>query len=86
MVISHGTNRTEIQFPKLHVFLSYSTPVAMHDLVMKKVWTTENRYSNTTTKHINKWIDLLVSERGFPYISSAYRADLEFLHDQCRFT
>lgn len=71
MILNHGTNRTEIQFPNLSIFLSYSTPVAIHDLILRKVWVTETKYSNTTSRHINKWIDLLVSERGFPYISTS---------------
>ena len=66
MIISHGPNKTEIQFANSALFLSYSTPVAFYDYQLNKVFVTNKKYSSTTTRHINKWLKVLVTERGFP--------------------
>jgi len=65
MIINHGPNRTEIHFSSLSIFLSYATPVALYSKVTNTVFISETKYSNTTTRHINRWIDLLIKERGF---------------------
>ena len=66
MIINYGPNRTEISFMYSSVFISYATPVAYYDHKLRKIFITEKKYSATTTKHINKWVKLLVEERGFP--------------------
>lgn len=38
-----------------YILFSYSTPVAINDTKGFKV--TEKKFSRTTTKHINKWIN-----------------------------
>ncbi len=48
-----GSNQTEIIFNDgTHVFFSYETPVCVS--TVDGLFVTENKYSNTTTKHINK--------------------------------
>ena len=49
-----GSNQTEIIFNDgTHVLFSYETPVAVS--TVDGIFVTEQKYSNTTTKHINKW-------------------------------
>ena len=49
-----GNNETELIFNDgTHVLFSYETPVAVS--TTDKIFVTEQKYSNTTTKHINKW-------------------------------
>ncbi len=56
-----GNNETEITTKEgVQLFFSYETLVAAR--TMKNVYVTENKYSNTTTKHINKWLDGLKYE------------------------
>jgi hypothetical protein len=51
-----GSNMTEVEVNGHTVFYSYSTPVAanLSDGVFVR---SAKRYSNTTSKHINKWLD-----------------------------
>ena len=55
-VQSLGANKTQVDLADgTSVFFSYKTPVAA--LVPGKGWIrTSTRYSVTTTKHINQWI------------------------------
>ena len=49
-----GSNQTELIFNDgTHVLFSYETPVAVS--TVDGIFITEQKYSNTTTKHINKW-------------------------------
>lgn len=66
MLVTHGPNRTELQFLNLKIFISYQTPVAMFDKEVKKIFVTDTKYSNTTTRHINKWIKHLFEQEGLP--------------------
>lgn len=51
-----GSNMTELQLDDVHVLFSYETPVAAcifgEGFVRTAQW-----YSQTTTRHINKWLD-----------------------------
>ena len=51
-----GSNMTELQLDDVHVLFSYETPVAAcimgEGFVRTSQW-----YSQTTTRHINKWLD-----------------------------
>jgi len=51
-----GSNMTELQLDDVHVLFSYETPVAAcifgECFVRTSQW-----YSQTTTRHINKWLD-----------------------------
>jgi len=50
-----GTNQTEITFGKdNHVLFSYNTPVAAY--FNGVFYRTSKKWSNTTSKHINKWL------------------------------
>ena len=49
-----GSNQTEVVFKDgTYVLFSYETPVAVS--TAEGMFVTEQKYSNTTTKHINKW-------------------------------
>ena len=49
-----GSNQTEIIMNNgNHVLFSYETPVAVS--TVNGMYVTETKYSNTTTRHINKW-------------------------------
>ena len=50
-----GSNMTELDLGFAQVFFSYETPVAAR-LTDGSLVRTEERYSVTTTKHINKWL------------------------------
>lgn len=51
-----GTNSTEVQISgRVTVLFSYSTPVAMR--VNGQYARTTKRWSNTTERHINAWLD-----------------------------
>ena len=51
-----GSNQTELDLGFAQVFFSYSTPVAAR-LTDGSLVRTDERYSVTTTKHINKWLN-----------------------------
>jgi hypothetical protein len=51
-----GSNMTELDMGFAQVFFSYETPVAAR-LTDGSLVRTAERYSVTTTKHINKWLD-----------------------------
>ena len=51
-----GSNQTELETNGMVVFFSYETPVAAR-LASGALLRTSAKYSVTTTKHLNKWID-----------------------------
>ena len=51
-----GSNQTELDLGFVQVFFSYETPVAAR-LTDGTLVRTDERYSVTTTKHINKWLN-----------------------------
>jgi hypothetical protein len=51
-----GSNMTELDMGFAQVFFSYETPVAAR-ITDGTLLRTEERYSVTTTKHINKWLN-----------------------------
>ena len=55
-VTSLGANRTEISLKNgSRVFVSYKTPVAAYIVGVGYV-KSEQRWSNTTSKHIGQWV------------------------------
>ena len=49
-----GSNQTEVIMNNgNHVLFSYETPVAVSNV--NGLFVTVTKYSNTTTRHINKW-------------------------------
>ena len=51
-----GSNMTELDMGFAQVFFSYETPVAAR-LTDGSLVRTATKYSVTTTKHINKWLN-----------------------------
>lgn len=51
-----GSNMTELRLDDVHVLFSYETPVAAC-IFGKGYVRTAQRYSQTTTRHINKWLE-----------------------------
>jgi|TARA_B100000287_G_C20316807_1_gene656140 hypothetical protein len=52
-----ATNQTEISFKNgVQVFFSYGTPVAAY-CPSRGYIKTENKWSTTTSRHINKWLE-----------------------------
>jgi hypothetical protein len=51
-----GSNMTALNLNEVQVFFSYETPVAAM-LADGSLVRTEDFYSVTTSKHINKWLD-----------------------------
>jgi len=49
-----GSNQTVLELGKTQVFFSYETPIAA--CVDGHFYRTKEKYSSTTTKHINKWL------------------------------
>ena len=50
-----ATNQTEVETAEARIFFSYRTPVAAY-IFGRGFVRTENFYSTTTSRHINKWI------------------------------
>ena len=50
-----GTNQTEIETADARIFFSYKTPVAAY-IFGEGFVRSENFFSVTTSRHINKWI------------------------------
>ena len=50
-----GSNKTELEIKGARVLFSYSTPVACESV--GKLYRTSKRWSNTTTRHINSWLE-----------------------------
>ena len=51
-----GPNQTELELDNTLILFSYKTPVAAW--VSGRGWLrTDTKYSKTTTKHINRWLD-----------------------------
>tara|TARA_R110002012_G_scaffold86967_2_gene215546 strand:- start:214 stop:468 length:255 start_codon:yes stop_codon:yes gene_type:complete len=51
-----GSNQTELDLGFAQVFFSYETPVAAR-ITDGSLIRTEQKYSVTTSKHINRWLD-----------------------------
>jgi hypothetical protein len=52
-----ANNMTLLDTPDLLVLFSYSTPVASYDKKRHDYYRTDKKWSMTTTRHINKWLD-----------------------------
>tara|TARA_B100000609_G_C17137574_1_gene393671 strand:- start:594 stop:833 length:240 start_codon:yes stop_codon:yes gene_type:complete len=50
-----AANQTEVETADARIFFSYKTPVAAY-VFGRGFVRTENFYSTTTSRHINKWI------------------------------
>jgi hypothetical protein len=52
-----ASNMTLLETPKHIVLFSYATPVASFDKSTYSFNRTSKKWSKTTTRHINKWLD-----------------------------
>jgi hypothetical protein len=52
-----GNNKTEIETERFIVFFSYNTPVACNDKQERKFFRTLKKWSVTTSKHVNQWLN-----------------------------
>ena len=50
-----GSNQTELEIKGARVLFSYSTPVACESV--GKRYRTDKKWSQTTNRHINAWLD-----------------------------
>ena len=50
-------NMTEVEILGLKILFSYKTPVAYIDNKTGEAYQTSKKWSRTTTRHINKWLD-----------------------------
>ncbi len=66
-----GANKTEVELDDRTIFFSYETPVAVH--VPGKTYVTREKYSVTTSKHINQWLHV----NGFSKVISVSQEDLD---------
>lgn len=55
-----GQNQSEVEVNGSVVFFSYKTPVAAR--VGGKLYRTDKKWSVTTSRHINKWLDGATAE------------------------
>ena len=56
-----GSNMTEVETKKGSILISYSTPVACR-AVNGGCFKTSTKHSQTTTRHINKWLQGLPAD------------------------
>jgi hypothetical protein len=52
-----ASNMTLLQTESALVLFSYATPVAVYDKRKHDYFKTAKKWSKTTTRHINKWLD-----------------------------
>lgn len=52
-----GSNMTELVTRDGRILFSYETPVAVLDHGDYEIYVTEEFFSKTTTRHINKWLE-----------------------------
>jgi len=80
-----GSNMTELDLGLVQVFFSYETPVAAR-LTDGTLIRTDERYSVTTTKHINKWLQgceaLTVSQDRISFLLTAPKLARESDYDE----
>lgn len=50
------TNMTELHANGIKVLFSYETPVAAYSTGAGQYYKTSKKWSNSTSKHINKWL------------------------------
>ncbi len=51
-----AANMTEVETDDYRVLFSYKTPVAYYSKEQDGYYVTKYKWSNTTTKHISKWL------------------------------
>lgn len=51
-----ASNMTVLHRDNCEILFSYQTPVAVYDVKRGEYLRTETKYSQTTSRHINKWL------------------------------
>ena len=59
------TNATVVYLDDLDVLFSYETPVAYRDNKTGQIYKTAKKWSTTTSRHINAWINEIAGEIKF---------------------
>jgi hypothetical protein len=68
-----ASNMTLLETPKHIVLFSYATPVASFDKATYSFNRTAKKWSMTTTRHINKWLDgVKATEQPQDYFDSLF--------------
>jgi hypothetical protein len=57
-----GSNMTEVRTADHTILFSYETPVACFDNTAAAYYRTKQKFSVTTSRHINKWLDGVKAE------------------------
>lgn len=52
-----GSNQTEVETSRYVILVSYQTNVAYQDKETGLFFKTSKKWSNTTSKHITRWLD-----------------------------
>jgi len=52
-----GSNQTLLVTPNQLILFSYATPVAIYDKHTYRYFRTAKKWSKTTSRHINHWLD-----------------------------
>ena len=82
-----GSNMTQVGFNGNQILYSYSTPVAAWDNERGEYVRTDKFWSQTTSRHINKWIGKVysnvhhVSQSGIDNLADFHQSHLEPKHD-----
>lgn len=67
-----ASNMTVLYRDGNEILFSYQTPVAVFDRNTQKYFRTETKYSQTTSRHINKWVGNTKAEEVPQYIIEGY--------------
>ena len=70
-----AANQTEVETADARIFFSYKTPVAAY-VFGRGFVRTENFYSTTTSRHINKWIGVDAKTDTTEKVSQEYLNNL----------
>jgi hypothetical protein len=56
-LITIGANQMQLETSEWRIYFSYNTPVVSENLVTGRTIVTEKKWSRTTSRHINKFLD-----------------------------
>jgi len=59
-----ANNQTVIETKRFDILISYETPVASYDKQTFTYYRTEKKWSATTTRHINQWLNGVEAKTG----------------------
>lgn len=65
-----ASNVTQVPTPEYDIIFSYSTPVAAYSKIGHKWYQTEQWYSKTTTRHIDRYADGSAENRPQEFFDS----------------